>query len=132
MIKKLLILAALLTTNAFATPVNINAADAKTIADSLSGIGLKKAEAIVDYRTKNGNFTSVDDLSKVSGIGEKTIAKNKADILLDNSTASSSTDAAKPATSEATKPAAGETAASDATDNKSDDKDKAVKVKKKK
>ncbi len=82
MIKKLLILSALFSINAFATPVNINTADAKTIADSLSGIGLKKAQTIVDYRTKNGNFKAVDDLQQVSGIGAKTIEKNKADILL--------------------------------------------------
>jgi competence protein ComEA len=83
MIKKLLILAvAVFSINAFATPVNINTADAKTIADSLNGIGLKKAQAIIDYRAKNGDFKSADDLSKVSGIGAKTIDKNKADILL--------------------------------------------------
>ena len=83
MMKKLLILAAAcFSINAFATPVNINSADAKTIADSLSGIGLKKAQAIVDYRSKNGNFASVDDLAHVSGIGAKTIEKNKTDLLL--------------------------------------------------
>ena len=84
MIKKLFMVAVLFSANAFAAPVNINTADAKTIADSLSGIGLKKAQAIVDYRAKNGNFASVDDLSKVTGIGAKTIAKNKADILLED------------------------------------------------
>ncbi|MDD1608649.1 MAG: helix-hairpin-helix domain-containing protein [Methylococcaceae bacterium] len=82
--KKLLILLALCSVNAFAAPVNINTADAKTIADSLSGIGLKKAQAIIDYRTKNGNFKSIDDLSQVSGIGTKTIEKNKTDILLND------------------------------------------------
>jgi competence protein ComEA len=81
-IKKLVILFAFFSINAFAAPININTADAKTIADSLNGIGLKKAEAIVDYRTKNGAFKSVDDLTHVSGIGTKTIEKNKADILL--------------------------------------------------
>jgi competence protein ComEA len=83
MIKILLILAAtLLSNNAFAAPVNVNTADAKTIADSLKGIGLKKAEAIVEYRSKNGDFKIIDDLSHVSGIGAKTIEKNKGDILL--------------------------------------------------
>ena len=38
--------------NVFAAPVNVNTADAKTISDALSGIGLKKAEAIVKYRTE--------------------------------------------------------------------------------
>ena len=80
--KKLLILLACFSLNAFAAPVNINTADAKTIADSLSGIGLKKAQAIVDYRSKNGAFKSTDDLAQVSGIGAKTIEKNKTDLLV--------------------------------------------------
>jgi competence protein ComEA len=83
MMKTLLLLAiALCSINAFAVPVDVNTADANTIADSLSGIGLKKAQAIVDYRAKNGNFKTLEDLTHVSGIGTKTIEKNKADILL--------------------------------------------------
>jgi competence protein ComEA len=54
--------------------VNINTADAKTLM-TLKGIGAKKAEVIVAYRTKNGNFATVDDLSKVKGIGEKGLAR---------------------------------------------------------
>lgn len=69
----------------FATPVNINIADAQKISNSLSGIGLKKAQAVVDYRTKNGEFKTLDDLNKVSGIGDKTIEKIKADILFSDS-----------------------------------------------
>lgn len=85
MVKKLLILVAVLfSMNVSAKPVNINTADAQTIADSLDGIGLKKAQAIVDYRAKNGVFKSINDLLQVSGIGMKTIEKNKADILLDD------------------------------------------------
>jgi competence protein ComEA len=84
--KKLLILLAFCSVNAFASPVNINTADAQTIADSLGGIGIKKAQAIVDYRDKNGVFKTIDDLARVSGIGAKTIEKNKADILLIDST----------------------------------------------
>jgi competence protein ComEA len=91
MIKKLLILSTLFSMNVMATPVNVNTADAKTIADSLSGVGLKKAQAIVDYRDKNGVFKTVDDLSNVSGIGAKTIEKNKADILLSETTQSDAT-----------------------------------------
>lgn len=86
MMKKLALLLLAFCSNAFATPVNINTADAKTIADSLGGIGLKKAEAIVDYRTKNGAFKTVKDLAQVSGIGDKTIEKNKADIIIDSVT----------------------------------------------
>lgn len=106
MIKKLLILAtAFFSFNALAAPVNINTADAKTIADSLSGIGLKKAEAIVDYRTKNGAFKTLDDLTHVSGIGNKTIEKNKADILLNDTTASNPTTTNPPATPDPVAPA---------------------------
>lgn len=80
--KKMLFILALLSFNVFATPVNINTADAQAIADSLSGIGIKKAEAIVEYRKANGPFKAAEDLLNVKGIGEKTLEKNKADILL--------------------------------------------------
>ncbi|MGZ8144969.1 MAG: ComEA family DNA-binding protein, partial [Methylosarcina sp.] len=43
---------------------------------------LKKAEAIVKYRTEKGAFSRVEDLTNVAGIGEKTLEKNKKDILL--------------------------------------------------
>lgn len=56
--------------------VNINRADAKTIA-TLKGVGLHKAERIAQYREEHGKFKSVDDLAKVKGISEKTIAKNR-------------------------------------------------------
>ncbi|NOQ13322.1 MAG: helix-hairpin-helix domain-containing protein [Methyloprofundus sp.] len=80
--KKFLMLWLLFSFNAVAAPVNINKAGAQEIADSLNGIGIKKAEAIVGYRKKNGKFNSADELSNVKGIGEKTIAKNKKDIKL--------------------------------------------------
>lgn len=44
---------------------------------SLSGIGLSKAEAIVHYREENGNFDSIDDIKNVSGIGESLFEKIK-------------------------------------------------------
>jgi competence protein ComEA len=68
--------------NVMATPVNINTADAKTIGDALSGIGLKKAQAIVKYREEKGAFKTVDDLVNVNGIGPKTVEKIKKDVLL--------------------------------------------------
>lgn len=68
--------------NVMASPVNINTADAKTIGDALSGIGLKKAQAIVKYREEKGPFKTVEELVNVDGIGEKTVAKIKNDILL--------------------------------------------------
>jgi competence protein ComEA len=81
-VRKLLILLSLCACNAFALPVNINTADAKTISDSLSGIGMKKADAIIKYRTEKGLFKVAEDLTNVSGIGPKTVEKNKADILV--------------------------------------------------
>jgi competence protein ComEA len=63
-----------------AGPVNINTADAETISNELKGIGLAKAEAIVEYRKKHGPFKSAGDLSLVKGIGERTVEINRADI----------------------------------------------------
>ncbi len=65
---------------AFAGQVNVNTADAETISAELNGVGLSKAKAIVEYREKHGPFRSVDDLSLVKGIGERTVEKNRADI----------------------------------------------------
>jgi competence protein ComEA len=58
-------------------PVDINTADANTLADSLDGVGLAKAEAIVTYRKTNGAFKSADELVNVKGIGLRTVEKNK-------------------------------------------------------
>jgi competence protein ComEA len=80
--KKILVLIATLSFNAMAAPVNINTADAKTISESLTNIGLKKAEAIVKYRTEKGPFKAVEELTNVAGIGDKTVEKNRKDILL--------------------------------------------------
>ena len=78
-----LVLAAIMTlpVAAFAGPVNINTADAETIARELNGIGLSKARAIVEYREKYGPFKNADELSLVKGIGERTVDLNRADIL---------------------------------------------------
>ena len=56
--------------------IDINSADAQTL-DKLKGIGEKKAQAIVSYRNKNGVFKSVDDLTRVPGIGDQFLAKLK-------------------------------------------------------
>lgn len=62
--------------------VNINNATVKDFT-SLKGIGTKKAEAIVKYRTSVKCFKSINELTNVKGIGDKTIAKNKSDLKLD-------------------------------------------------
>jgi competence protein ComEA len=56
--------------------VNINTADKETLI-LLPGIGPVAAEAILAYRKNNGNFKSVDELTKVKGIGDKTLEKLK-------------------------------------------------------
>ncbi len=79
--KPLLTLATLLLpVFALAGPVNINTADAETIAAELNGVGPAKARAIVEYRKKHGPFRTADDLSLVKGIGERTVDINRADI----------------------------------------------------
>lgn len=72
----------LVTAITLAAPVNINTADAKTLAENIKGIGPKKAQAIVVYRRENGPFKSLQELTKVKGIGEKFIEKNKTELLL--------------------------------------------------
>mgnify|MGYP003589210156 CR=1 FL=1 len=62
--------------------VNINTATADELA-ALNGIGKVKAEAIVAYRTANGKFKAIEDLKKVTGIGDKTIEKLKGDLSVD-------------------------------------------------
>lgn len=64
--------------------VDINRADAKTLARSMSGVGLVKAEAIVAYRNEHGPFRDADDLAKVHGIGAKTIDANRDNIVIVN------------------------------------------------
>ena len=56
--------------------VNINTADKETLV-LLPGVGPATAEAILAYRKDNGNFKSVDELVKVKGIGDKSLAKLK-------------------------------------------------------
>jgi len=65
--------------------VDINTANAETLARVLNGIGPIKAAAIVDFRKKNGPFKTISDLDKVYGIGKKTIAKNKGKIIISTS-----------------------------------------------
>src|SRR5688572_18655307 len=66
-----------------AGPVDINTADAKTLARELQGIGLARAQAIVEYREKNGPFKSAEDLSKIKGIGAYVIEQNRANIQIE-------------------------------------------------
>jgi competence protein ComEA len=91
---------------AWAGPVNVNTADAGTIAKELDGIGRAKAQAIVEYRQKNGPFRSPEDLLKVQGIGEKVLEQNKGNIRVDRTGAAPAA-AAKPAAKPAQKSSGG-------------------------
>lgn len=83
-----LVAATLLAPNAIAGPVDVNTADAKTLARELQGIGMAKAEAIVSHREKNGPFKSADDLAKVKGLGKKLVDQNKANFKFEPAKAS--------------------------------------------
>jgi competence protein ComEA len=77
------LIVALMPALAWAGPVDINTADAATIAKELQGIGLSRAQAIVAYREKNGAFRSVDELRKIKGIGQKVLERNRANIKVE-------------------------------------------------
>ena len=81
----MLLAAMLLPALACAGPVDINTADAKTLARELKGIGLARAQAIVDYRAKNGPFKSADDLARVKGVGQQVVEQNRANIRVEKS-----------------------------------------------
>ena len=67
-----------------AEPVNINEADAQELADNLTGVGPKKAQAIIEYRELNGPFFSAKEIVNVKGIGPKTLEKNIENIRVRN------------------------------------------------
>ena len=77
------LLAAVLTvgslslTPAWAGPVDINTADASTLAKELNGVGPARANAIVAYRNEHGPFKSVDDLALVKNMPRKVIDSNR-------------------------------------------------------
>ncbi len=63
--------------------VNINKADAASLAAALNGVGASRAEEIVRYREAYGPFKSVEELADVKGIGPSTLEKNRALITLE-------------------------------------------------
>lgn len=93
----MLLAALLLPCLACAGPVDVNTADAKTLARELKGIGLARAQAIVDYRAKNGPFKSADELSRVKGIGQQVVEQNRANIRVEKSDKTSSVAASEKA-----------------------------------
>lgn len=69
-----------LSTAIHAAAVDINTADAAALAQSIKGVGAKRAEAIVAYRKEHGPFKTVDDLAKVPGVGAKVVEDNRANL----------------------------------------------------
>lgn len=61
--------------------VNINTASIEEL-QRLKGIGEKKANAIKDYRDKNGGFKAIEELTEVDGIGDKTFENIKDKIII--------------------------------------------------
>lgn len=66
------------------TTVNINQADAQTLARVLHGVGLARAEAIIRYREANGGFMTAEELANVSGIGLATVDRNEGRIRIED------------------------------------------------
>ena len=80
----LLLLMTALPRAVLAGPVDINSADAETISAELQGVGLSKAQAIVEYRKMHGPFKTYEDLTLVKGIGARTVEINRANIRFES------------------------------------------------
>jgi competence protein ComEA len=65
--------------------VNLNTATQAEL-ESLAGVGPVKAQAILDYRKKNGGFKSVDELEKVDGIGASTVENVRKSVTISGKT----------------------------------------------
>ncbi len=75
-------LCTLVSLGAIAGPVNINKADAGTLAAELTGVGPALAAAIVRDRMEHGNFDSPEALTRVKGVGPRIVELNKGNILV--------------------------------------------------
>lgn len=84
MLSRMLVAVTLLVAShlAAAATVNINTADASTLAANITGVGEKRAQAIVKYREEHGPFKSVDELTQVKGIGLKLVDQNRENLTI--------------------------------------------------
>ncbi len=89
----------------YAAQIDINTADAATLAQSITGIGPSKAQAIVDYREANGPYATPDDLVQVQGIGFKTLDRIREFVTVTPVGGSSTTDSVEAASSASESPA---------------------------
>jgi comEA protein len=62
--------------------VNLNSANLSAF-EALPGIGKKTAQRIIDYRSAHGNFSSIEDIMKVKGIGEKKFKQIKKYLIIE-------------------------------------------------
>ena len=93
-----------------AAVVNVNTATKEELT-TIKGIGEKRAQEIIDYRKKNGDFKSVDELEKVPGIGPGTMKQIRSQVTVtgkpttdkpvDKGTKAKTSDVKKPETSKA-------------------------------
>ena len=79
-----------------ADTVNINTADAAMLAETIKGVGMAKAEAIIRYREKNGPFKSVEQLAEVPGVGERTVEKNRGVLRVNDKSATKTAEKKSP------------------------------------
>lgn len=66
----------------YAEPIDINTADAETLAQTIKGVGPVRAQAIIAYRTEHGPFRSISELTNVKGIGMKLVENNRDNIMV--------------------------------------------------
>ena len=81
-LKTILAFVCLLPCLLYAGPIDVNSATAEQLSESLQGVGPQKAAAIIAYREQHGPFQTVQDLTKVKGIGDSLLDKNKGLITL--------------------------------------------------
>jgi competence protein ComEA len=80
-IGSLLLLASFIAGTAYAA-VNINTATQSEL-EAVKGLGPSKAKAILEYREKQGNFRSVDDLDNVKGFGKASINRLRSELTVE-------------------------------------------------
>ena len=70
-------------------PVDINTATAEELIKALkgTGVGAAKVANIIEYRSKNNGFKSIEELNEVKGIGDKTLEKMRSRIKISNTSA---------------------------------------------